>query len=298
MPDIAERDPAGSRGRSQGEGWVPIPDPTTLTTEAVERATQVFRREIMSLRETIETRLDGFDQNRGLIWDRLRELPELYEVAAGHLRDEVLGIASHNREVLTQRLNDLDTAARLATEHIERIPADNQRDAAALANDFKESMRSEREFMLSRIDLANAATGKVSEVMLEKFGAVASTCASNALALTAALAAQKEAAAEANKSAALAISKSEAATQETIKSNSAQTQTGQQALSDTLTDVKERVVRIESTGAGASASRNEAREVNSQSHMSAGTTISIVVAAVGILSLLIGVISLLAAHKL
>lgn len=45
-----------------GGGWVPVPDPTTLTTEAVEKATTQYRRELDQLRELIEARLDSMDR--------------------------------------------------------------------------------------------------------------------------------------------------------------------------------------------------------------------------------------------
>jgi hypothetical protein len=56
---------------SDNQGWraeelVPRPDPTKLTTEAVERATLQYRRELSQLRELIETRLDAMDADRAL----------------------------------------------------------------------------------------------------------------------------------------------------------------------------------------------------------------------------------------
>ena len=93
-------------------GWrvVPVPDPTTLTTEAVERATQVFRRELQSLRETLETRLDAADAERNQTRDRIREIVTERELVMNHMRDEMIHRDQHTREVITQRLNDLDTA--------------------------------------------------------------------------------------------------------------------------------------------------------------------------------------------
>ena len=50
--------------------------------------------------------------------------------------------------------------------------------------------------MKGQIEIAGAETKRVGDVTLEKFAAIDGTFASNALALTAALAAQKEAASE------------------------------------------------------------------------------------------------------
>lgn len=133
--------------------WMPqSPDPTAASKAAVDQATEVTRRDILALRGIIETRLTGADQDRERIWNRLAELPRLYEVASSRLRDEIMALAGHNREVITQRLNDLDIAAKVAAEHIERIPADNAADAKALAADFKDSMRSEREYILGQLE--------------------------------------------------------------------------------------------------------------------------------------------------
>jgi hypothetical protein len=249
---MADDGGAARPGQTPGGGWVPIPDPTTLTESAIARATDVFRRELAGLRETIETRLDAADQDRGRLWQRVRDLPALYETAASHLRDELIQRDAHTREVLVQRLNDLDDAAKIAASHIEKIPLD-------LAGDFQRALRSEREYTMSQIDLARAETKRTGDVAEERFGAIDGLFNSNDKALTAALAAQEKAAAEQQKSNTLAIDKSEKTTQETIKANDAKTASSIQAQSDTISDLKERVVRIESGGAAIGAARHEQR---------------------------------------
>jgi len=54
---------------------VPRPDPTKLTTEAVDKATVQFRRELAGLREIIETRLAGSDEDRRHLWDFVNGWP-------------------------------------------------------------------------------------------------------------------------------------------------------------------------------------------------------------------------------
>jgi hypothetical protein len=100
----------------------------------------------------------------------------------------------------------------------------------------------------------------VQDVSAEKFTAIEGTFASNALALTAALAAQKEAAAEAKKSSDLAIDRANSTTKDTIVSNAAQFSNSLASQAATIADLKDRVVRIESGGAATSAARGETRQ--------------------------------------
>jgi hypothetical protein len=311
-----ERDgPAGA----PGGGWVPVPDPTKLTTEAVERATSSYRRETQALRETLETRMAGADEDRSRIWERLRDLPLLYEQFTVHLRDEMFRQDRHDREVLTQRLDDLDRsrvrdseerAAELEHRRREflnvvqsaqglleqrmagmdralKLMAEETARALSTADAGDERTRTEtnervtalRELIEQRLgamdiatrvlassvekfptDLDRSATStrevllgeirRVLNVTEEKFSAVDALFASNALALAAALAAQEKAVAAQNDSNTLAISKSESSTKETIAANAAQAQTANASLAAQVTDIKERVVRIESSGAG------------------------------------------------
>jgi Tfp pilus assembly protein PilE len=120
-------------------------------------------------------------------------------------------------------------------------------------------MAAEREFILSRIALGTAETRRVEEVIRERFSAIEGTFSSNALALTAALAAQKEAAAEQNKSNSTAIDKSEEATKETIAANAAQTSAGLSSQAAIVADLKERVVRLETAGPVRLEERSERR---------------------------------------
>jgi hypothetical protein len=319
----------GQPSQKEG-GWVPVPDPTTLTTEAVARATEVFRREIAALhelhdkdltafRELLAARLAGMDLDRGRLWDRARELTAEFDATLTRFRDEVERRDLANRALLEQRLTDLDNARLLANEHLTETVAASRADRERITADAEARLAAEREYILAQVatvsavmtekfagvddrigeagatvdtlatglrelieqrlnamDLAtkvlagsvekfptdiDRAVGSVREIVLgevsrvqavtlEKFTAIDGTFSSNALALTAALAAQKEAAAEQNKSNTLAITKSESSTKETIAANAVQAQTGLASLENQFDDIKERVVRIESAGAG------------------------------------------------
>ena len=103
--------------------------------------------------------------------------------------------------------------------------------------------------IIKRVELRIDALGAVSDQrflrvdagFLERDKRADQLALANQAALTAALAAQKEAAAEAGKSAALAISKSEAATAEAIKQGQTLFQTGLSSLTNQVTDLKSRL---------------------------------------------------------
>ena len=100
---------------------IPRPDPTRLTSEAVEKATSQYRRELEQLRELIETRLNGMDHDRARLWERMRELPGQQETANNHFRDEVGRRDEAGRELIEQRLADLDRARVLTATQSQEI---------------------------------------------------------------------------------------------------------------------------------------------------------------------------------
>jgi hypothetical protein len=255
---------------------VPVPDPTLLTTEAVDRATDVFRREVQALRELhdkdlaalrelLDARFDVVNLDRARLWERARELTREYDADMTRFRTEVGRRDQGNRELIEQRLTDLDKA------RADAITAIAEKAAA------------EREYILSQISGALAETRRVGDVSQEKFAAVDALFASNALALAAALAAHEKVVAAQNDSNTLAISKSESSTKETIAANAAQAGTGLSSLSDQVTDLKDRVVRIESTGIGASSTRADQRA-------SIGTVIAAVATLVAVISFVLYVV--------
>ena len=255
---------------------MPIPDPTALTTEAVSRATDVFRREIQALRELhdkdltalrelLDARLGGMDQDRTRLREHTDDIVRRFTEAITQFRVEVDHRDSANRQLVEQRLNDLDKARTDATTNI------------------ADALRSEREYIMGQIDGALAETRRTGDVAQEKFAAVDALFASNALALAAALAAQEKAVAAQNDSNTLAISKSESSTKETISANAAQAQTGLSSLSDQVTDLKDRVVRMESAGVGAATTRTDQRA-------SVGTVIAAVATLAAVVSFILLVI--------
>jgi len=104
--DPAQRRSAGPVLRPAADGsLMPVPDPTTLTTEAVDRATAQWHRELAAQREILETRLDAMDRATLL---RL----EMINGAPAKTQEEV----RHLRELLEQRADLSDRAVRLAAD--------------------------------------------------------------------------------------------------------------------------------------------------------------------------------------
>ena len=185
---------------------IPRPDPTRLTSEAVNRATDIFRRELQALRdlhdkdlaalrELLDARLEGMDRDRIALRTYIDDVVRRFTEAIDQFRVEVDHRDSANRQLVEQRLNDLDKARADST--------------TALAD----ALASEREYVMGQIANSLAETRRVGDVSQEKFAAVDALFASNALALAAALAAQEKAVAAQNDSNTLAIAKSESSHQ-------------------------------------------------------------------------------------
>jgi len=216
--------------RETPEDWIPRPDPTKLTTDAVNAAAAQWQRELAATRELLETRLAAMDK-----------ATELLAATVGRVPSETDKALSALRELIEARIDAMDKATQLLAENVRQFPSDLDKATRALREVLSGEIRG------------------VQDVAAEKFTAIEGTFASNALALTAALAAQKEAAAEQNKSNTLAITKSEQATKETIAANAAQTASGLGSQQATIADLKERLVRLESGGVATATAKTEHR---------------------------------------
>ena len=257
----------------------PVPDPTVLTTQLVDRAIGAFR-------EVVETRLQAIDRATELVAKDVVSATAETDLAAqrmqAHTTEDILKLRElieANLETISARINWMDTATRLLADSVAKFPSDVDR-----------AVQSATDLILSQLR-------SVESVSMEKFSGIQGTFESNALALTAALAAQKEAAAEQNKSNTLAITKSEQATKETIAANAAQNTTANAALLATLTDIKERLVRLEAKAVNVREYEGDARAVSTygQTDRIAGVmgtrmTINTVIAAVSAIVAVVAVI--------
>ena len=89
--DAPEGGPLFGMAPTPGGGWVPVPDPTALTTAQL-------RRELATLRELVEAqiqtqsaavtaRLDAMDEANGIRLDSMREVPGVIREQITHLKE-------------------------------------------------------------------------------------------------------------------------------------------------------------------------------------------------------------------
>ena len=181
------------------------PDPTDRTTQLVDRAVDAFR-------EVMETRLAGMDRATELVAQALQAFRAEADVLQQRQREATTSEIGARVALFDARIGAMDKATELLAATVGQVPSDTDKQVNAL-----------RELLGARIDGMDVATEllatnvrevptdidkaaralreilqgeirNVADVADEKFKAIDGTFGSNALALTAALAAQKEAA--------------------------------------------------------------------------------------------------------
>jgi hypothetical protein len=255
-PEVPQQQtPYWDAGQTPGD-WRPVPDPTKLTTEQL-------RRELATLREILETRLDGMDRATELAATHAAVIGQQIEQTRERLREETAAQVGQLRELLETRFDGMDRAIRLHAEIIDLVPA--QRDMAIkhLADLHDEKFDS--------ISLQFAERDVRSEQATE--GAKQ--------ALDAALLAQKELVAQQNEANSAAAAKAEASFTKQIDQIGTIIQTLEKALDARITELKERIDRGEGSTAGAEGSRSERRLDTGQ----VLTTLSVLAAVIGLLIL-------------
>lgn len=277
--------------------WIPVPDPTKLTTEAVEKATEGYRRELASLREIIETRLRGMDEDRAHLWDGLNTVPPTLETRLERRRREFLDDLNGAVKVLEQRLTGMDTAIKLAADELvaRRVsyPVEVETERQRIRADTAERLGAEREYIAGQIE-------NVRTWAQEKFGAVDGRFDASKVAVDAALAAQKEAAAAQNTANSAAIAVSETNTKEQLTSLKSLTEVGQKAADSKIDDARTRITALESRTEGISQGSGQAREVRGEQreeqatrHAQVGVTFQAIMAVLVGLSVLLGAVALM-----
>jgi hypothetical protein len=231
-----------------------VPDPTRLTTEQL-------RRELATLREIIETRLDGMDRATNLVCTQTADVRAEIEQIRARLREETAAEVGQLRELLQTRLDGMDQAIRLNAEIIGRMPA--ERDAA----------------IKHLADLHDEKFASIALQFAERDVRTEQATEGAKQALDAALLAQKELVAQHNEANSAAAAKAEASFTKQIDQIGTIIQTLEKALDARITELKERIDRGEGSTAGAAGSRSERRLDTGQ----VLTTLSVLAAVIGLL---------------
>jgi hypothetical protein len=93
--------------------WTPIPDPTTLTNDAIRQVTEQYQRELMSQRELLQTRIDNLrmilderyaTQTKAL--DAAFVAAEKATATALASAEKAVGVAATSNEARFQQVNE------------------------------------------------------------------------------------------------------------------------------------------------------------------------------------------------
>lgn len=109
----------GGETTSEGAriGWTPVPDPTKLTTDAVNLATTQIRRELATLREILEARILAGENESKLQLEGLRSVRPEIERSIGHLQElhderfRSIALQFKERDVRTEQAQKTSQAA-------------------------------------------------------------------------------------------------------------------------------------------------------------------------------------------
>jgi hypothetical protein len=146
------------------DGFVPVPDPTTLTTEAVDRATAQYRRELHAVQEVIEARLTCMDTERKLLLQLMDERASAIERRFAE-RDERFNERDvHRVEAVkvaldaAQELNDArDAATDKASGKFEQSVREQISQLAALAEASRQVLAAQISTLKERVDRGDSA---------------------------------------------------------------------------------------------------------------------------------------------
>ena len=218
-------------GAGQSSTTVPVPDPTLLTT-------QQLIREMASLRELLETRLDGMDKAIMLIQAQADRIPSSTDIALQRLQ-----------ELLDNKLANVQAQFDARDRAVDRA--------------VTTALEAQKATMLLQNSSLNESVSRLQELHNEKFESIATqfrerdvrteqASKDSKVAIDAALQAQKEAVGKQNEANSAAISKSEAAFVKQIDQIGILISTMTKGTDDKIGDIKDRLTTIEGLKKGAS----------------------------------------------
>ena len=225
-------------GPASAWGSVPVPDPTALTAAAVGQAKEDLRRELVNQRE--------------LLAERISRVEAIVHDLDERLKEDVLTSVVGLQNLLSQRIDGMATELHLLGVTLTDQPG--ERDA------LRERLQS---------DIASAVAN-LQHLHEERFSAIQQQFTERDVrgeqekkaskeALDAALLAQKESVSQQNDANTTAATKSETSFTKQIDQIAVLIATLEKALTDRITELKERIDRGEGSTSGASETRSEYR---------------------------------------
>lgn len=164
-----------------------------------------------------------------------------YPCATGAMKDNLMAALTADLRGLRARLDAMDKASDVAHQDMVRVPTLLDRAITTAQAVLEEKLKA------------------ILSVTTEKFARVDGIFTANALALSAALQAAKEAVAEQQRSNTTAITKSETAVSDQIKQMQINFEVGLRGLNEKIDDIKSRMDKGEGGTAGAGLARTEGR---------------------------------------
>jgi len=177
------------------------------------------------------------------------------------------------RATLQARLDAIDKAAALFDVNLNRIPTTVDREVAALESLTASRMQDLTHTIHATRCLTEEKFNGVDRQFVERDVRVLQSAAAATTAVNAALQAAKEAVGEQNKSFTLSIDKSETATMKQIDALLVTSQTATAGLNSAISDVKDRLTRIEGAKIGVT-------DTTTNQHLSSSMTMSIIAAVI------------------
>lgn len=181
------------------------------------------------------------------------------------------------RMAMQARLDAIDKASLLFETNLNRIPTQTDRQVGGLQDLIYAKLEALQTLLNSNHVLTDEKFNGVDRQFVERDVRVGQSAVAATTAVNAALQAAKEAVGEQNKSFTLSITKSETATMKQIDALLVTSQTATTGLLTTITDVKERLTRIEGQAVG----RVDTTSDNNRSNSMAISIAAVIISAVG-----------------
>jgi len=223
-------------GPSPAWGSVPVPDPTALTATAVAQSKEDLRRELSAQRE--------------LLGERISRLEAIIHDLDVRLEHDIAGKVSSVESLLVQRIAGLEEILHLLDNTLKNGPQERDALRERLQTDIQIAVDNLRRLHEERFTA-------IQQQFTERDVRSEQEKKASKEALDAALLAQKESVSQQNDANTTAATKSETSFTKQIDQIATLIATLEKALTDRITELKERIDRGEGQGQGAD--RNQAQ---------------------------------------